>query len=150
MTKKHREITYEIDDNGCHICTSHAKTFNGYPKIKVNQKDLRMSRFLYAKAYGEIPEGLLVRHKCDNRACINLDHLELGTHAQNTRDMVERGRLVNFVGVGEENPRAKLDEATVRLIKSDKTSTNKALAAIYGVHHSTISAIRKGKIWSYV
>lgn len=87
-----REITYEIDGKGCHNCTSHSSHSGGYPRLNVNQKNITISREIYKLNYGEIPKDLVVRHKCDNRMCINLEHLELGTHADNTRDKITRKR----------------------------------------------------------
>lgn len=45
---------------------------------------------------GPIPEGLLVRHKCDNRSCASIEHLELGTQSDNVNDMMSRGRFDNY------------------------------------------------------
>jgi hypothetical protein len=49
-------------------------------------------RKIYEECYGSIPEGLVVRHKCDNPPCVNPNHLELGTTRQNNEDRVRRGR----------------------------------------------------------
>ncbi len=67
-------------------------TTRGAGQLKHQGRNWYAHRLMYAALHGEIPSGLVVRHRCDNRACINPNHLVLGTHADNMRDMVERGR----------------------------------------------------------
>ncbi|CRK82989.1 HNH endonuclease signature motif containing protein [Neobacillus massiliamazoniensis] len=79
------------DENGCHIwnaCTDK----DGYGKFKMDGKPMRANRVSYQQHKGEIPKGLIVRHTCDNPACVNPDHLILGTQKQNNDDKVERFR----------------------------------------------------------
>lgn len=52
-------------------------------------------RLAWVQAYGPIPDGLSVLHTCDTRACVNPEHLFLGTHKDNTLDMVAKGRHWN-------------------------------------------------------
>lgn len=112
------KIKYKIDNNGCHICVSHSKNPNGYPVIQRNYKRQLLSRYTYEQNFGKIPTGLIIRHKCDNPACINIEHLELGTQKDNVQDMIKRGRKP----IGENSPVAKLTDEQVREIRESKLS----------------------------
>ena len=68
----------------------------GYGCIRVEKKQIDSHRMAYILTHGEIPEGMLVLHTCDNRLCCNPDHLQLGTYRDNTVDAVQKGRV--FVG----------------------------------------------------
>lgn len=63
-----------------------------YGRIMVGDKTMAAHRFSYMRYKGEIPRGLVVRHKCDVMACVNPDHLELGTHEDNVDDRTARNR----------------------------------------------------------
>lgn len=103
-----------------------------------NQKAHRVA---YRLMFGEIPDGLCVRHKCDNRACVNPRHLETGTAAENSADMMDRAR--NKVLRGKQNGRCKLSEEQVLEIRNSK-QPGVALALKFNVAESTISYIRRG------
>ena len=70
-----------------------AKNTRGYSFISIGAKLIRVHRLIWKLAYGDIPQGLNVLHKCDNPPCIKLDHLFLGTLKDNTRDAILKGRF---------------------------------------------------------
>lgn len=78
------------DERGCFVWQLSLTA--GAGRVLVNGRKQYAHREMYRLAHGPIPEGMVVRHTCDNHACINPDHLILGTHADNMRDMAERGR----------------------------------------------------------
>ncbi len=89
-----RMARYVVSDCG-RACTgwNGGKDQDGYPMFWFRGKTLRAARVLWAIVYGEIPEGLIVRHTCDVPECLNIGHLLLGTHKQNTGDALARGRM---------------------------------------------------------
>ena len=92
-----------------------------------------------------VPKGKMVCHRCDNPACVNPQHLYVGTGVENMRDAKERNRL----RVGSRNHFAKLDESTVRAIRTSREPVGQ-LAAKYGVSHGAISMILSRKTWKHI
>lgn len=149
---KRKSIEYYIDENGCHICISHSrnKDGNGYPQISVDNRTIPLARYIFIKSNGEIPKGMFVCHTCDNPHCINPDHLFLGTHMDNMRDMVQKGRA--FHAIGEHNGRHKLTKEGVIQIKEllNTVKNCSELARQFGVAPKTINDIKLGKKWGWI
>lgn len=120
---------------------------SGYGLIRYQGKNLRAHRVSYEIHKGEIPPGMLVRHKCDNPPCVNPDHLEAGTHADNMRDKSDRNRAA----VGERSGLSKLTEAQVLEIRElAKGHTHTSISLEYGVTSANIDAIVKRKTWRHI
>lgn len=112
---------------------------------------------LRTKIGAEAMEGKLACHTCDQPGCVNPDHLYAGTRADNTADMVRRGRARGGKGgnIGENNPRAVLTDDLVRFLrfnvmKGDPHNGTKAWAKRLGVAQGTISQAVNGKNWRNV
>ena len=126
----------------------------GYGRIIIGsrtdgtRKVVMAHRLSYEITYGEIRNGLEVCHKCDNRCCVNPDHLFLGTHKENMDDRDKKGR--NKPQKGQKNGRAKLSENDVLAIKTKRANgaTYQKLADEYGVHKRTVMDAVSGKNWS--
>lgn len=121
---------------------------SGYGMTSELRKTLLAHRVAYELSKGPIPEGLVVRHSCDNPPCCNPDHLLLGTYADNTEDAVSRNR----VAFGERVHSAKLTAEEVREARIARAggATISALSRKYLVARSTIRNAIKGKTWSRV
>lgn len=137
----------KLDKNGC-INWTKSKLKVGYGKIEVNGKTCTAHRTNWILNYGKIKKGLYILHSCDNRECINIKHLKLGTHKQNMKDMVNKNRSL----VGELNSQAKLKEEQVINIKNlyKKGFTQTEIANKYNVTQSLISLIIRNKKWKYI
>ncbi len=78
-------------NSGCWLWTAYVDR-DGYGNITINRKPTPAHRASWELFKGTIPKGLLVCHKCDTPACVNPDHLFLGTHKDNIRDSFAKGR----------------------------------------------------------
>ena len=123
-------------------------TIFGYGHFFFNGKLEQAHRASYKLNIGEIPKGLCVCHSCDNRACVNPQHLWLGTYKDNVRDMMKKGRGIK--ADSEDNGGAKLtwkQVERIRKIRKEKGIYYKDLAKIFSVHYSTIKNIILNKTW---
>lgn len=103
-------------------------------------------RYMYEQCFGEIPVGMNVCHKCDNRACVNPAHLFVGTQNDNVQDMMSKNRFYDMSG--ESNPNAKLTNDDVFIIRGHHhVYDKKTLAKMFKVSQTTIYSIIKGTTW---
>lgn len=136
-----RLAAHRAIDGECWNWTA-ARTAAGYGQLWVDGKARYVHRLIAVIELGlDESSGQCVRHDCDNPACHNPEHLALGTHADNMRDAVLRGRMAK-----------KLTPDKVGEIKAKlQTETSRAdLASEYGVSRKTIDQIAKGETWAHV
>ena len=147
---KVRPIEYYVNENGCWICTSHYCTNKKYPKIRLGNKGFIISRLITKYIKKEDIENKYVCHTCDNRMCINPEHLFIGTALDNTTDMFNKNRNVTTKGMNYNscvnNGRAKLTADDVLRIFNSSLK-NSDLAKKYNVSTATISSIKNKKRW---
>lgn len=128
----------------CHEWTSCIMP-NGYGQFSKDGKAQYAHRVAYEMENGKIEDGLYVLHKCDNRKCVNPEHLFLGTFNDNMNDMTAKKRQAH----GENNGHSKLKDNDIRKIR-EMSGTQKEIAELFGVTRSLISLIKNRKIWKYV
>jgi hypothetical protein len=147
LRKRLEQLSEPVTESGCILFVG-CENYLGYGVIAFDKKT-RMSahRASFMVCHGEIPAGMDVRHKCDVRCCINPLHLELGTHQQNMRDMVLRGRSPCMPG--ELHPNAKLSDDLVKFIRSSQESA-RSLARQLGLSKTTILRARTFNTWKHV
>lgn len=160
----------------CWLWTA-SRVNTGYGRFYANRHAISAHRFSYAIAYGAIPNALCVCHRCDTPSCVRPDHLFLGTNADNSRDMTNKGRSASGDKSsarihkekrprgeqhwayktpermrGENNGRAQLSEQQVRDIRNRYAcgALQCELAKEYNKSQSVISAIILRKLWQHV
>lgn len=128
---------YTVIANGCWEW-QRAILKTGYGAFRKDNRQWRAHRYSHTITNGPIPAGMDVMHSCDNRKCVNPAHLSIGSRIQNMRDAARKGRMPK----GEAHVRAKLtykDAARIRLLC--ETMMQKDVAAIFGVHKTTVCAV---------
>lgn len=135
-----------VDPNsGCHLWTGTYNTLGyGYFRIRGVGPSLA-HRHSWIFHNGPIPDGMDVCHKCDIPACVNPDHLFLGTRADNNTDKMNKMRHY----YGERHNRAKLKDAYIPDIIAS-TEPVRVLAGKYGVSGTQIRLVKRRKVWRHV
>jgi hypothetical protein len=122
---------------------------DGYGATRFEGREQGAHRVAWQLFRGEIAKGIVVCHKCDVRACVNPEHLFLGTAAENVKDMTEKGRSPR----GEKHGSARLTAEQVSRIKTMLAEDRLYMSEIareFGVSQTTIGAIKRGKTWKGV
>lgn len=133
----------------CVLCSGKSRS-GGYGLKSYKGRLYRAHRLAYALHHGLEPQtmGGVVMHSCDNRLCVNPDHLSLGTHEANMADMVSKGRQAQ----GTTHGRALLDQTTVdlfrrRYVPRCRLNGCRALAREFGLDASVVSEAIRGKTY---
>lgn len=142
---------YEIDPvTGCWNWTGLVNRQTGYGIVSYRGKQVSVHRLAYeiANHVKLTSRFQLVRHTCDNRICLNPNHLILGTHKDNSQDAVDRGRTAR----GTSHGLAKLNPDKVREIRQMRASgeSYRKIAGKMGVTWRTIQDVVTGTTWSHV
>ena len=117
------------------------RTSDGYRVVD----RIRAHRVSYEHYLGPIPDGAIIRHRCDNPPCINPEHLLPGSNAENSTDRMSRNRQALM-------PNAKLTEHQAREIKGLLAAGQaiKAIARQFGVSRNAIRSIKRGETWKWL
>ena len=131
------------------------RSTTGYGRFSYVGQSINAHRFVYEVVVGPIPKDGFVCHHCDNTGCVNPDHLFLGTAADNSADMVQKGRAARNANprYGTDNSSAKLDPEKVRemrRLRFDDEWEYRPIAAKFGVTpRAAWSAINR-KTWAHI
>lgn len=136
----------ERQDNGCLNFTG--VLHRGYGSIRHKYKYIKAHRAIWEYYNGSISDGLIIRHKCDNSRCCNINHLEIGTHKDNSQDMKDRNRQAR----GSKNPGAILSEGQVKNIRQllYMGHSLSSIGRYYKVSPTSIMNIRNRKTWNHI
>lgn len=129
-----------VPETGCWIWLG-AEKGNGYGNVRCGGKNETAHRRSYREAFGDIPDGSDVCHKCDTRLCINPDHLFTGSRLENMADCFRKGRTAK----GSKLPQTKVsDEDRLRIRTELQHMTGAAISKIYGICAQQANRIKRG------
>lgn len=137
----------KVSENGC-IEWQGTRTAAGYGQVKYNGKTSRAHRVAWMIQLGEIPEGKLLMHQCDNPRCVNVAHLKPGTDKENMLECVARRRIAHghrarWTKIGPENVQEVRHLIAIGMRLTD-------IAKKFGVQRTSIAQIADGKTYKYV
>jgi hypothetical protein len=144
-----KKVVCLIGKDGCWEWTGSIQTA-GYGTIRVGGRTLQAHRVSFEMHNGRaLAASDLVCHRCDNRKCVNPDHLWIGSVGMNNADRHAKGRSRGARFPGASNPMSKLTENDIREIRSCSSNLSDT-ARRYGIAFGTVSDIRLRKTWKHV
>jgi hypothetical protein len=148
LTRFEEKIDKISSTNKCWIWTS--AIANGYGVFWIHGRNQSAHRLAWLFYCGDIPDGWFVCHHCDNKLCVNPQHLFVGTAMDNSRDCVMKGRRHNQDG--DKNPAAKLTAKDIVRIRDMRAAGmfQKLIAEQFGVGREAIGKILRGERWNTV
>lgn len=126
---------------------------NGYGGFHAEGKHVRAHRFSWQLHNTKIPRGMCICHTCDNRKCVNPNHLFVGTYKDNVHDSMKKGRFFHPKVDMENNGMAKLtvsDVKKIRCMYEKGEMTQKDIGKTFGVTQANISIITKRTGWNKI
>lgn len=143
LEERLRWFGWEVRESGCWDWSGRLNN-DGYGILKYHQKGLRAYRVAYGLWVGPIEVGKSILHSCDNRLCINPEHLRMGTQKENVQDMMDRGR---------QRPGRKLNDPVVKAIKMlyrTNEYTQAEIEEAFNIGAGQVSRIMNKKIWKWI
>lgn len=136
----------QADLGSCWVWTGFCAKYNGYGKMHVDTEAGKRSfvahRVSWTLHFGEIPDGKEVLHRCDNPPCVRPDHLLIGTHTDNMRDMSAKGRSAAAALTA-----GQVREIRAALARGERKST---VADRFGTSRQNMTSIANGSSWRWV
>lgn len=124
----------------------------GYGTIGVIRQGLKAHRVSFMINVSDIPERMHICHKCDNRICVNPDHLFLGTHHDNVKDCKMKGRMVNPVGEHHGQSKLKTDQVIgiKKLLRKGVVPSRIITDLQLNISLNAINSIKQGLTWRHI
>jgi DNA-binding XRE family transcriptional regulator len=135
--------------DSCHTWQGSHFKVTGYGAFWLKGQNRGAHRIAWEIVKGKIPRGLHLCHSCDNRGCVNPEHMFLGSHQDNVADMVAKARHA----FGERQTNSKLTDAQVleiRQVYARGGISQTELGKSYGVGHTTISYVVNKRAWRHL
>lgn len=131
-----------VTPTGCIEATKYVYGSGSYPRTFVaGAQNVSLHRLFCAAAHGECPDGHVAHHKCNNKHCINSDHIEWITPLENTRQAAKDGKLV----IGEANHASKYTDTLIETIRSEwaRDSSRGRLSELSRQYGPSISHVKR-------
>lgn len=151
LTRENFRLHYDIDHStGCWNWNQAINRGTGYGvKRDADGKTPNAHRAVHIMLHGPVGKGIEICHTCDNRSCVNPDHLFAGTKSDNMRDAVNKGRMA----IGVKNSQARLSPSQVKAIRHmyrNGKYLQRELADLFNVTRENISRITTRYSWSHI